>query len=76
MSALGEWPLHSASLALVRLDKPGTLPRENFNMAYLRGVVSRMTAAVPFGDLLKEVVEFATSVVRCDSCFVDHPGGE
>jgi uroporphyrinogen-III synthase len=70
MSALGEWPLHSASLPLVRLDKPGLLPPENFNMAYLHGVVSRMTAAVPFADLLKGVVEFATSVVRCDSCFV------
>jgi len=70
MSALGEWPLHSASLPLVRLDQPGTLLRENSNVAYLHGVVSRMTAAVPFGDLLKEVVEFATSVVRCDSCFV------
>jgi len=70
MSALGELPLHSASLPLVRLGKPGTLPRETFNMAYVHGVVSRMTAALPFGDILKDVVEFATSVVRCDSCFV------
>jgi signal transduction protein with GAF and PtsI domain len=70
MSALGEWPLRGASLPLVRLDKPDTFPRENSNMAYLHGVVNRMTSAVPFVDLLKEVVEFATSVVRCDSSFV------
>jgi uroporphyrinogen-III synthase len=70
MSAFGEWPLHGVSLPLARLAKPGPLPRESSKVADLQGVVSRMTAAVPFGDLLKEVVEFATSVVKCDSCFV------
>jgi uroporphyrinogen-III synthase len=69
MSASGEWHLHGASLPLVRLDQLGRLPQESADVAYLH-VVSRMTAEVPFADVLKEVVEFATSVVRCDSCFV------
>ena len=46
------------------------MPLEKSHVAYLHGVVSRMTAAIPFADLLKEVVEFVTSMVRCDSCFV------
>ncbi len=29
-----------------------------------------MAAEVPFDDVLNEVVDFATSVVKCDSCFV------
>jgi len=70
MSAFGESPLYRASLPLARLAKLGPLPRERSKVADLQAVVSRMTAAVPFAELLKEVVEFATSVVKCDSCFV------
>ena len=69
MSASGDWHLRSESLPGVRLDKPGPLLREG-DVACLHGVVSRMTAEIPFADVLKEVVEFATAVVKCDSCFI------
>ena len=36
----------------------------------LHDIASRMAAAVPFHDVLAQVVEFVTSVVECDSCFV------
>jgi uroporphyrinogen-III synthase len=39
-------------------------------MDFLHGIASRMAAEVPFDDVLNEVVDFATSVVKCDSCFV------
>lgn len=39
-------------------------------MAFLHGIASRMAAEVPFDDVLNEVVDFATAVVKCDSCFV------
>ena len=70
MSASGELHPHLASLPFSLLNKRSPPPLKNSNVAHLHGVVTRMTEAVPFGDLLKEVVEFATSVVRCDSCFV------
>ena len=55
---------------LVRVDKPNEAVRERTHMASLHGVASRMAAAVPFREVLAEVVEFVTSVVPCDSCFV------
>jgi uroporphyrinogen-III synthase len=67
MSASGDWHLNGASH---RPDKLRPLLRESSDMAYLHNLVSRMAAEVPFADLLTEVVEFAGSVVRCDSCFV------
>jgi len=39
-------------------------------VAILRRVASRMSGAVPLEDLLADVVEFVTSVVKCDSCFI------
>ena len=55
---------------LVRVDKPNEAVRERAHMASLHGMASRMAAAVPFREVLAEVVEFVTSVVPCDSCFV------
>jgi uroporphyrinogen-III synthase len=37
---------------------------------FLHGIASRMAEEVPFDEVLREVVEFAASVVTCDSCFV------
>ncbi|HZE26846.1 MAG TPA: GAF domain-containing protein [Terriglobales bacterium] len=70
MSASGEWHLHSASPPLVGAEPSARIPRESADVAYLHGIVSRMTREVPFAEVLKEVVEFATSVVKCDSCFI------
>ena len=44
--------------------------RHSTDMDFLHGIASRMAAEVPFDDVLREVVDFATSVVKCDSCFV------
>jgi uroporphyrinogen-III synthase len=52
---------------LVRLGPRDAFARQH---AFLYGVASRMSAAVPFGEVLSQVVDFVTSVVQCDSCFV------
>src|SRR6266581_2125758 len=70
MSASGDWNLHRGSVPLVHAGGPGRLPRGKADVACLHDVVSRMTANAPFAEVLQEVVEFATSVVRCDSCFI------
>src|SRR6476661_4672656 len=38
--------------------------------AFLRSIATRMASAVPFETVLAQVVDFVTSVVACDSCFV------
>lgn len=38
--------------------------------AFLHGIAARMASAVPFEQVLMQVVDFVTSVVACDSCFV------
>jgi uroporphyrinogen-III synthase len=40
------------------------------DVVFLHGIASRMAAEVPFDEVLNEVVNFATSVVSCDSCFI------
>src|ERR1700720_665348 len=52
------------------LKMPERVPRKSADVAFLHGIAIRMAAAAPFGEVLKEVIEFATSVVKCDSCFV------
>ncbi len=42
---------------------------EDSETAFLQRMASR-TAAEPWHDVLAEVVEFVTSVVKCDSCFI------
>jgi uroporphyrinogen-III synthase len=51
--------VHSGAPAAVRAD-----------VVFLHGLASRMAAEVPFDEVLNGVVDFATSVVTCDSCFV------
>jgi uroporphyrinogen-III synthase len=70
MSAFGEWSLQSSSLPVVRPRNQGALPGEGADVTHLHGVVSRFTGEIPFAAVLKEVVEFATSVIQCDSCFI------
>ena len=38
--------------------------------AFLHGIATRMASAVPFELVLTQVVDFVTSVVASDSCFV------
>ena len=52
---------------MVDADQRGQLAQQH---AFLHGIASRRAAAVPFDEVLRQVVEFVASVVRCDSCFV------
>ena len=70
MTTSGEWSVHSGSPSLVRADPSNGGTRHGADVVFLHGIASRMSAEVPFGDVLNEVVDFATSVVKCDSCFV------
>lgn len=54
------------------LDLPETKDAvaEDFGVAFLHGIVSRIAGSAPLRDVLGDVVEFVTSLVQCDSCFV------
>ena len=43
---------------------------EDFEVALLNKMASRMSAAAPLRDVLNDVVQFVTAVVKCDSCMV------
>jgi uroporphyrinogen-III synthase len=44
--------------------------REPADLAFLRAIASRLAGAPPLAEVLNEVVEFVSAVVKCDSCFV------
>ena len=67
MGASGEWQPGGSTRLLVREDSPDSLARPH---AFLQGIANRISSAVPFHEVLTQVVEFVTSVVECDSCFV------
>ena len=67
MNTSGGWHPSSALQPLVDADQRGQLAQQH---AFLHGIASRRAAAVPFDEVLRQVVEFVASVVRCDSCFV------
>ena len=43
---------------------------EHKDLGFLHEIGKRIAAADPIHDVLELVVEFATAVVKCDSCFV------
>ena len=49
------------------MEKPA-LGHQDVDFLYELG--SRVAAADPFRDVLERVVEFISSVIKCDSCFV------
>jgi signal transduction protein with GAF and PtsI domain len=67
MNTSGGWHPNSALQPLVDADQRGQVAQHH---AFLHGIASRRAAAVPFDEVLRQVVEFVASVVRCDSCFV------
>lgn len=67
MSTLGGCHPISARPPLVAVKQPDPLVRQH---ALLQGIASRLVAMVPLHEVLTQVVEFVTSVVECDSCFV------
>jgi uroporphyrinogen-III synthase len=46
------------------------LPVEDPAIGFLHQIGSRMAAADPLHEVLHKIVDFATAVVKCDSCFV------
>jgi uroporphyrinogen-III synthase len=51
-------------------ESPDRFVVEQGDVALLHAMACRIAAAVPLSEVLKETVEFAVSVVRCESCFV------
>lgn len=45
-------------------------PAEGFDVALLNKIAGRISSSAPLEAVLEDVVEFVTSVVKCDSCFV------
>src|SRR3984893_11432027 len=70
MNISGGCSVPGGSPLLVRADPIHEVTRHSADVVFLHGIASRMAAEVPFDEVLNEVVVFATSVVKCDSCFV------
>ena len=51
-------------------DLPTNWTSEDFDLAQLNRIAGRMSLAAPLPDVLGDVVEFVTAVVKCDSCMV------
>jgi len=67
MGTSREWQPEGSTTLRVREDSPDSLTRPH---AFLHGIANRVASAVSFHEVLAQVVEFVTSVVECDSCFV------
>lgn len=52
------------------IAKPATGGAESLEVDFLHAIGSRMAMADPLHEVLAQVVEFATAVVKCDSCFL------
>lgn len=59
----------NVSIANGKNGKPAYSLGDDFEAAFLQRIASR-TPAARLHDVLEEVVEFVTSVVQCDSCFI------
>src|SRR3984885_9633633 len=51
-------------------DAPSWQHAEDAHLEFLHELGSRIAAADPLHDVLNRVVEFATSIVRCDACLI------
>ncbi len=54
----------------IRGDKADSYAREDSDVTSLHVVARWITAAAPFDEVLREVVSFAASAVKCDSCLL------
>ena len=52
----------------MNLEAPQSMDHAEIDI--LHGIGSRMAAADPFHEVLKSIVDFVSSVVKCDSCFL------
>lgn len=57
-------------------DAPSWQHAEDPHLEFLHELGSRIAAADPLHDVLNRVVEFATSIVRCDACLIYVHQGE
>jgi uroporphyrinogen-III synthase len=69
------WSIHSADRRLVSTrttatDRPENRAGEASDIALLSRIASRISAASPLPEVLQDVLEFVTSVVKCDSCMI------
>jgi uroporphyrinogen-III synthase len=54
----------------MRLPSPEHWADDDFEISFLREIAKHLSLALPLHDLLKQVIAFATTVVKCDSCFI------
>jgi uroporphyrinogen-III synthase len=54
----------------IGVDLSRQATRHQADVVFLHGIASRMAEEMPFDQVLNEVVDLATSLVACDSCFV------
>jgi signal transduction protein with GAF and PtsI domain len=55
---------------IMRVPNPAHWADDDPDIGFLHQMASRVSLAPPLHDVLKEVLVFATSVVKCDSCFI------
>ena len=73
MSASANWNRANEPLSIeaASLDRPTAWSNaESSAVSLMRRSAGRMAGALPLDAVLRELVDFATSVVRCDSCFI------
>ena len=54
----------------MKLPSPAPWTDDDFEISFLREIAKHLSLALPLPDLLKQVISFATTVVKCDSCFI------
>src|ERR1700738_4199920 len=69
MSASADWSLANKSLAIEAVNL-GCSVGETSGVALLRRVAGRMSGALPLPAVLRELLDFAASLVKCDSCII------
>ena len=69
MGLTGQWYVPNATPPSVVARPIGTQSADR-ETDFLHDLAKRMGSAVPLPQVLASVVDFVTSLVRCDSCFV------
>jgi signal transduction protein with GAF and PtsI domain len=54
----------------MKLARPEQWLDDDFEISFLREIAKQLSMALPLHDLLRQVIAFATTVVKSDSCFV------
>jgi uroporphyrinogen-III synthase len=69
--SLRTYPIEKASIPFAPcIDRSVVEQGEDFDLLLLNQMASRMSAAVPMNEVLGDVVEFVSTVVKCDSCMI------